>query len=364
MKHLINRWLLPFLIWAFIAFIHFITRYLDTLKYRGEQTLNFSEFIFYLSVYSSWALFNIALYSALSKIAPYKSIRYFVYMFFVGLLIWLPAFFVLDAYLGIFFFDMEFRSITAVFNILSGQIIFFYAILYAVTFGVSTAIVYYQYSQQVLLATLELEKKHSESELRLTHLQMKALQSQLSPHFLFNCLGSISALARQDDKESVITAVARLGDLLRFTIKASQEEFILLADELEFVNNYIALQKLRFSERFNFSITQHKKDLNLLCPPFVLQPLVENAFIHSVAEAKQGDLINIKLTIDNKDNALIFHISNTLINRNHPSNGLGTSLTNLKERLDNLYGSSYSITHGQVNDCYVSNISIPVIDDE
>ena len=102
-----------------------------------------------------------------------------------------------------------------------------------------------QNTNNIKQANLALERKQHETALLLAVQKMQIMQSQLSPHFLFNCLGAISGLARQGDKDTLVEAVAKVGNLLRFTINNASENWISLDEEIGFCEDYLSLQHLR-----------------------------------------------------------------------------------------------------------------------
>lgn len=120
--------------------------------------------------------------------------------------------------------------------------------------------------------------------------QLRAVRAQLNPHFLFNSLHSLSALIRHDPTAAE-DAVDRLGDLLRYALDHGGNEVVRLHDEITFTRNYIALEKLRFGERLCAGIDADDEALDAIVPPFILQPLVENAIRHGFApSASRGSL--------------------------------------------------------------------------
>lgn len=120
--------------------------------------------------------------------------------------------------------------------------------------------------------------------------QLHAVRAQLNPHFLFNSLHSLSTLIRHDPAAAE-DAVDRLGDLLRYALDHGGNEVVRLRDEVAFTRNYIALEKLRFDDRLCAEIDVDDDALDAIVPPFLLQPLVENAIRHGLApNAGRGSL--------------------------------------------------------------------------
>jgi len=115
-----------------------------------------------------------------------------------------------------------------------------------------------------------------------TRARLAALQSQLNPHFLFNVLHTTSALVRTDP-ESAEEALDRLGDLMRYALDRAEQETVLLRDEWSFVEDYLAIERLRLGTRLHVECRVDPVVLDLPVPPFSVQPLVENAVRHGIS---------------------------------------------------------------------------------
>ncbi|HUI29639.1 MAG TPA: sensor histidine kinase [Candidatus Acidoferrales bacterium] len=182
-------------------------------------------------------------------------------------------------------------------------------------------------------ATLELLALQKEQELA-------TLKAQLNPHFLFNTLNSISAMAATDTEETR-TMIAQLGDLLRYAIESSQKDFVSLKDELQFIQDYVALESKRLEDRLEIEFqVDHSLD-SLLIPPMILQPLVENAIKHGIAPAEDGG--KVCLRIGRQKDRIVFQISDTgvgisCVNPLATTNGVG--LKNIDARLRKMYGDA------------------------
>jgi two-component system sensor histidine kinase AlgZ len=117
---------------------------------------------------------------------------------------------------------------------------------------------------------------------------MLALRAQFEPHFLFNALNAISALVRDGDRGLALGGIGRLSDLLRYALSASVREDVTVAAELQFVRDYLDLQRLRYGERLQVQIDGEDSLLHEVeCPPLLLQPLIENALRHDL-DCREG----------------------------------------------------------------------------
>jgi signal transduction histidine kinase len=128
--------------------------------------------------------------------------------------------------------------------------------------------------------------------------QLLALRSQLNPHFLFNSLHSLSTLVRHD-VDAAEEALEQLGSLLRYALDQSANELVPLADEWTFARTYLALEQRRLGNRLRLSAEMSDDALSCLVPPFLLQPLVENAVRHGIAGRPAGGTLSIRATDHN-----------------------------------------------------------------
>ena len=127
-----------------------------------------------------------------------------------------------------------------------------------------------------------------------TRAELEALRAQLNPHFLFNTLHSLMALVRHDPLAAE-DALERLASLLRHTLMTMKDaEDVALSDELDFVENYLALEHLRLGERLRFEKNIQPESLGCYLPPFTLQPLIENSIRHAIAIQPRGGFLQIK----------------------------------------------------------------------
>jgi tetratricopeptide (TPR) repeat protein len=154
-------------------------------------------------------------------------------------------------------------------------------------------IIFLIYNRNQLKKTLTLQKELAEYEQKALHLQM-------NPHFVFNCLGSISSFIVQNGTDSAIKYLAKFSKLMRLTLEYSKESLIPIDKEIESLQNYLELEQLRFNDKFVFSITKNKEiEDDIVLPPLLLQPFVENAIIHGVITKKEKGEITITFSIQN-----------------------------------------------------------------
>jgi hypothetical protein len=168
--------------------------------------------------------------------------------------------------------------------------------------------------------------------LALEQQRMLSLRAQLEPHFIFNALNAISALVRSGDKTVALTGISRLSDLLRYALSASLRDTVTIAEELQFVRDYLALQRLRYGERLHFHIDGDDDIVQRSdCPPLLLQPLIENALRHDLdCHAGPSD---IRLSFKRRDDDVVISVSNPASPHLSPNPGMGLGLHNTRARL-------------------------------
>ena len=187
------------------------------------------------------------------------------------------------------------------------------------------------------------EHQASQLETQLTKAHLRALKSQLQPHFLFNTLHSISALMLTD-VAAADRMMTRLSDLLRMSLENDGTQVTRLSRELEFVTGYLEIEKVRFGDRLGVTLDIAPETLDAQVPHLLLQPLVENAVRHGVARLSANGRLGILASQDGHS----LHLS---IQDNGPGLGdsgisgpkAGLGLRATRERLQTLYGSDQSL---------------------
>ncbi len=166
--------------------------------------------------------------------------------------------------------------------------------------------------------------------------ELRALKSQVNPHFIFNSLNSLRALI-DEDPERARKAVTQLANLLRYSLQSGQKETVPFEDELGVVNDYLALEQVRHEERLRLRLDIAPDALHLPVPPMLLQTLVENAVKYGITPRPDGGEISI--TARNMGGALRIQVSNPgEIDRDGPASSTGVGLRNAAERLRLIFG--------------------------
>ncbi|WP_449435249.1 sensor histidine kinase [Pedobacter steynii] len=183
------------------------------------------------------------------------------------------------------------------------------------------------------------ELNNLKTELGKSDASLSFLRSQINPHFLFNALNTLYGTALQEKAERTGEGIQKLGDMMRFMLQENLQDKISLTRDVDYLNNYIALQKLRTSRSASISIeTQIEDQINgQQIAPMLLIPFVENAFKHGVSLQHPS---HIKVTLQTKENTLYFDVNNSIhIKPDNDPEKLksGIGLQNVKQRLALLY---------------------------
>jgi hypothetical protein len=183
---------------------------------------------------------------------------------------------------------------------------------------------------------LQLADKEREKDLVRDKLEteLKFLRNQTNPHFLFNTLNNIYALARKKSDETA-DVVMKLSKLLRFMLYETKNEHIRISDEIKILDDYIELEKLRYNDRLTISFLRDIDNENEQIAPLLLIPFVENAFKHGASESRFESFINLEMNL--QDGILDFNIENTKEQNGKKSNDENIGLTNVRRQLELLY---------------------------
>jgi two-component system LytT family sensor kinase len=196
----------------------------------------------------------------------------------------------------------------------------------------------------------ERESAASELKAQLAQARLEALKVQLHPHFLFNTLHTISGLVRGGDRQPAVNMIAGLSELLRRALDSADEQEVPLREEVKFVELYLDIQLVRFSDRLTVRTDIASETLDALVPNMILQPLVENAIRHGVSPCETPSTISIsayragdKLRVEVSDDGP------GLQSGWRAGEGGGIGLANTVERLKRLYGPDqrFELRNGQ-----------------
>lgn len=178
-------------------------------------------------------------------------------------------------------------------------------------------------------------------EARLASAELQVLKMQLQPHFLFNTLNAIYNLIPVNGGEAQ-AMIARLGNLLRFSLDHVTTEKVTLQHELNFLNEYIGIEKVRFEERLMVEEDVAVNTLQAEVPNMILQPVVENAIRHGIGNKAGGG--TIKIAARRVDDRLLITVTDDGTRPVQIKNGAGIGLANTRARLTKLYGQDFSFS--------------------
>lgn len=206
---------------------------------------------------------------------------------------------------------------------------FFYLV---VPFSIKTVYELYKY----------VEKNHKLEKEKIA-LELSFLKSQVNPHFLFNTLNNIYSMMVDTDEKAAAT-VLKLSDLMRYCLYESSHDKIALTREINFLDDYIDLERIRLSKRASINFEKIGNFNSLQIPPLILLTFIENAFKHGIHSTKEVASVNIKLVV--RDENIIFEVVNTV-----PSKSIitdlnkvgGIGLINARKRLEHFYTDNYSL---------------------
>nr|WP_293835861.1 histidine kinase [uncultured Arsenicibacter sp.] len=196
-----------------------------------------------------------------------------------------------------------------------------------------------------LRMTFGREKTQLKTEVTSKSAELASLRAQINPHFLFNALNSLYATALKENSEKTADGIQKLGDMMRFMLQENNHERIPLQKEIEYLHNYVDIQRLRLDDSHGFDLRVHLQEpgRDIYLAPMLLTPFVENAFKHGVS-LRNPSWIFITLTLD--ATRLYFKVHNS----RHPklandpeSHNTGVGLDNVRKRLDLIYPNRYTL---------------------
>ncbi len=184
-----------------------------------------------------------------------------------------------------------------------------------------------------------------ESKDRLKKSEMKMLQSQINPHFLYNTLDTVKWMAKMQRTDEVISLITNLAILLRISMEDA-EEFQTVSHSLSWLESYLSIQKARYDDDLSYEIRVDEDLMDLKIPKLILQPLVENAILHGLEGKGHLEVLGYK-----KDNKMIFEVKDDGVGmeetvavkllEEHPDSGIG--LINVHKRIELIYGKGFGV---------------------
>ena len=212
-------------------------------------------------------------------------------------------------------------------------------------------------AQYMLESSQRLAQQQAEaarlSEL-LSKAQLAALRQQIEPHFLFNTLNAIAGLVRENRNDDAVNMIVGLSEFLRHVVEDSHRQQVALAEEIEFLQKYVDIQKARFADRLQVSVEIPPELMPAQFPALILQPMVENAIKHGIAKRVQGGLVRVTAFRSNGSlNLSVYNDGPGLPGRDEMRSGIG--LSNVRSRLQGLYGDAFHLT---MRDCPPTGVEV------
>lgn len=220
---------------------------------------------------------------------------------------------------------------------------FFYILIITISAVIRTLTEFYNNQQNKLIA-----------ETHRTNTELIYLRKQTNPHFLFNSLNSIYSLAHKKS-DLVPDAIVTLSELMRYMLYETDNKTVALEKEINYIQNYIELQKLRLNNIEDIVINVHGNTKNKFIEPLLLISFVENAFKYGT-DYKGATHVKIKIFIS--ENNLDFWIENTIENYEKDPENSGIGLVNIQSRLDLLYPDAHELTISQDNKFYRVHLNL------
>jgi len=213
----------------------------------------------------------------------------------------------------------------------------FCALFYCLILGIDSALDYYRQFR-------ERELRASQLEAQLAQAQLQMLKMQLHPHFLFNTLNGITGLVRDHDNAAAVQMLVGLSDLLRQTLDNAGKQEVRLCEELEWLELYLKLQQIRFSDRLQVSVDAAPETLEALAPNLITQPLVENAIRHGLAPRATPGLVSLSARrVNGRLELRVCDDGVGLPEGWRMASGKGVGLLNTEARLRQLYGADFRL---------------------
>ncbi|MBB6004328.1 sensor histidine kinase [Arcicella rosea] len=205
------------------------------------------------------------------------------------------------------------------------------------------------------------EKKQLQTQVFQKSAELITLRSQINPHFLFNAMNTLYAVALKENAEKTSNGIQKLGDMMRFMLHENHQERIPLSKEIEYLENFIEIQRMRLDESHEIEIRVNIQTLNheIYIAPMLLNPFVENAFKHGISFRKPS-WIYITLTFDAQK--LYFKVHNSLHpkNENDTEKQSGIGLENVQKRLELIYPQRHTLEIQQSEQDYFVSLTLGI----
>ena len=202
----------------------------------------------------------------------------------------------------------------------------------------------------------EKKQQHEQMERLIKEMELKALKSQLNPHFLFNSLNSISSLTITDP-DAAREMINKLSDFMRYSLRHNDHSMLLLREEMQNMNRYLEIEKVRFGDRLLTEIDADEHLLDMKVPAMILQPIFENAVKHGVYESIEP--VTIRTYCRMRNNLLEISVINNYDPQGVSHKGEGVGLANIRHRMRLLFQSESLFSTTRENNHFEATLLIP-----
>jgi len=249
----------------------------------------------------------------------------------------------------IFFFNLEFQNMPA---LTKSSSVILVCVFLIIVLASGYKILSHNYKS--IEEKKNLENKFLQTQLQLKEQELKFLKMQIHPHFLFNTLNTLYGFALKKS-DTAPDMILKLSNLLDYILYQVDKPSVLLKNEIQHIEDYISLEKMRFQESLKVNFIKNLHDDTIQIPPMLLLPFVENAFKHGT---QINDVLHININLKTTEDFLSFHIKNTF--KENTNNKKGIGLENIQKRLEMLYNQQSKLSISSENDLFIVDLKIPL----
>lgn len=264
-------------------------------------------------------------------------------------IIWILTFFIgfsaVEFSIDYFFYIQSGRTYS---SFVQSEIIIMITVMHAlsVIFGFA-----YRFSKD-WFSNEETRRNISEQQLRS---ELEVLKSQINPHFLFNALNNLFSMALHSGDEKTAEGISRLSEMMRYVFDRSSEDHVALAEEVQYIQDYIHLQQLRFEKQVDVQIQYEGAETPFSIAPMLLIPFVENAFKYGVS-SQESTIIDIRMNVEKE--IFKFEIANKVVENVEAIQSSGVGIVNVQKRLALIYPEKHTLSVENENGMFKVFLSI------
>jgi two-component system LytT family sensor kinase len=212
----------------------------------------------------------------------------------------------------------------------------------------------------IALVNLLIQKRHyTQLRLATAEAELAIIKNQTNPHFLFNVLNTLYASAYKFGDYTTANGIGQMASLMRYTLHSNQQEYVTLAQEIEYIEQFIHLQKLRFGKNLSINFQYQHVDENKKISPMLLMPLIENAFKYGIFPGANS---HISVALETDDNEVSCQVinpdSSQQVKASEHFNESGTGIHNLEQRLELLYPKKFTLHNERNSGTYTARLTI------